>query len=114
MKAFSGLLLAAGLIGVTAFTAIDLLVAVLAPNMSKVAELNADIRGAMRQAAGWAGIVISGAAQITVQVVRGILDAMMRVLKPIAIQALFLAGTNGSPLPLILTGAAALTGSVIC
>jgi triacylglycerol lipase len=114
MKAFSGLLLAAGLIGVTAFTAIDLLVAVLASNMSKVAELNADIREAMRQAAGWAGIVISGAAQITVQVVRGILDAMMRVLKPIAIQALFLAGTNGSPLPLILTGAAALTGSVIC
>lgn len=113
MKAFSGLLSAAGLVGVVAFTAVDLFVAVLASNMTKMAELDADICEAMRQAAGWAGIVIKGAAQITAQVVRAILDTMMRVLKPIAIQALFLAGTSGAALPLVIAGASALTGSVI-
>jgi hypothetical protein len=113
MKAFSGLLSAAGLVGVVAFTAVDLFVAVLASNMTKMAELDADICEAMRQAAGWAGIVIKGAAQITAQVVRAILDTMMRVLKPIAIQALFLAGTSGAALPLVIAGASTLTGSVI-
>ena len=113
MKALSGLLSAAGLVGVTAFTAVDLFVAVLASNMSKMAELDNDIREAMRQAAGWAGIVIKNAAQISAQVVRAIPETMMRVLKPIAIPALFLAGTSGVALPLVITGASALSGSVI-
>ena len=113
MKALSGLLATAGLVGVASLTAVDLFVAVLASNMSKMAEMNPDILEAMRQTAGWAGIVIKGATQITAQVVRAILGTMMRVLKPIAIQALFLAGTSGAALPLAIAGATALTGSVI-
>jgi len=113
MKALSGLLSAAGLVGVTSLTAIDLFVAVLASNMSKMADLNPEVCEAMRQAAGWAGVVIKSAAQITAQVVRAILDTMMRVLKPIATQALFLAGTSGVALPLAIAGASALSGSAI-
>jgi triacylglycerol lipase len=113
MKAISGLLSAAGLVGVVSLTAVDLFVAMLTSNLCKMAELDADLREAMRQAAGWAGIVLKSAAQITAQVVRAILDAMLRVLKPIAIQALYLAGTTGTALPLIIDGATSLAGSVI-
>ena len=73
----------------------------------------ADICEAMRQAAGWAGIVIKTAAQITAQVVRAILDTMMRVLKPIAVQALFLASTTGDALPLVNAGASSLPGAAL-
>lgn len=67
----------------------------------------------MRRAAGWAGVAVVGAAQMTVQVIRTILDAMLRVLRPIATQALFLAGTSGVALPLVIAGASAVSGSIL-
>ena len=113
MKAISGLLSAAGLLGVLGLTAIDMFVAVLASNMHKMADMDPQLHEAIRQAAGWAGIVVRGASQITVQVIRAILETMMRVLRPIAIQALYLAGTTGVALPLLIDGASALAGSVL-
>jgi len=56
--------------------------------------------------------VIKSVAQITATVIRGILDAMMRVLKPLAIRSLELVG-SGQAMPLVIASAASLTGSVI-
>ncbi|HEY9028099.1 MAG TPA: lipase family protein [Burkholderiaceae bacterium] len=113
LKAFSALLKAAGLVAITAFTAIDLFCAVLASNLSKMAELNAELMEGIRHASIWAGIVVKSSAQFTVSVIRGILEAMMRTLRPIAIQAVQTVGASGVPLPLMIDGAAMLTGSLI-
>ena len=113
IKAFSHFLKAAGFAAIAGLTAIDLFAVMLSSNLTKMAEMNAELMECIRQAAGWARIVITGAAQITATVIRGILNAMMSVLRPLATQALTKVGGGGVPLPLILAGAAALAGTVI-
>jgi triacylglycerol lipase len=113
MKAFSFFLKGAGFAAVASLTAIDLFAVMLSSNMTKMAEMNPPLMECIRQAAGWARIVVTGAAQITATVIRGILNAMMTVLRPLAMQAIARVGIDGVPMPLILAGAAALTGSLI-
>jgi len=113
MKAFSHLLKQAGFASIRGLTAIDLFCVSLARDLTRLAEQSAEFMQWIRHAAGWARIVISGAAQITAKVIRGILSAMMSVLTPIATQALVNVAGRGLPLPLMIGGAAALAGSVI-
>ncbi|MEP6503201.1 MAG: lipase family protein [Betaproteobacteria bacterium] len=114
MKAFSHFLQAAGFAAIAGLTAMDLFSVMLASNMTKMAEMNPGLMECIRQAAGWARIVITGAAQITATVIRGILAAMMSVLRPLATQSLLLVNAaGGAALPLMVAGASALAGSVI-
>ena len=112
MKAFSHFLRQAGVVAITGLTAIDLFCVTLASNLTKMAQLGSELMECIRQAAGWARIVVRSAAQITATVIRGILEAMLRVVQPLALQALQRLG-RGLPLPMVIGGAAALAGSVI-
>lgn len=113
MKSLSHVLKTAGFVGVTGLTAIDLFAATLANKLSRQAEAHPELMGWLQHAAGWARQVITGIADITAQVIRGILVAMMGVLRPIANQALINGYGRGVPLPLILGGATALAGTVL-
>jgi len=113
MKSLSHVLKTAGFVGVTGLTAIDLFAAMLANKLSRQAEAHPALMGWLQHAAGWARQVITGIADITAKVIRGILVAMMSVLRPIANQALINGYGRGVPLPLILGGATALAGTVL-
>ncbi|MEO6279939.1 lipase family protein [Roseateles sp.] len=113
MKAFGHVLKVAGYAGVHGLTAIDLFSATLAHNLTRQAAANPELMGWLRQAAGWARIVIVGAADITGKVIRGILMAMMSVLRPLATLAIVNTAGRGMPLPLLLGGATAVTGAVL-
>ena len=112
MKAFTHFLRASGVVAIRGLTAIDLFCVTLASDLKKLAQLGSELMECIRQAAGWARVVITSAAQITATVIRGILEAMLRVVRPIALQALQQVG-RGTPIPLIIGGAAAVAGSVI-
>ncbi len=112
MKAFSHFLQKAGCEAVDSLTAIDLFCASLAAGVERFADRNPELMQCLLHAASWARIIVKSVAQITATVIRGILDAMMRVLKPIAMLAIQSAG-SGRALPLILASATALSGSVI-
>ncbi|MEY4562227.1 MAG: hypothetical protein RLZZ618_1504 [Pseudomonadota bacterium] len=113
MKMFSSLLRDAGLLAISAMTCIDLFSAAMASGLILLAEKSAELMQWIRQAAGWASVVITSSAQITGKVIGAILRAMFSVLRPIAIQALVNVAGRGIPMPLMLGGAAALAGAVI-
>jgi pimeloyl-ACP methyl ester carboxylesterase len=113
MKAFNHVLKTAGFVGVMGLTAIDLFCVTLANNLTRQAEAHPELMGWLQQAAGWARLVITGVADITAKVVRGILVAMMSVLRPIATLAIVNAAGRGMPLPLMLGGATAVAGAVL-
>lgn len=112
MKAFSHFLNGAGCVAIEGMTAIDLFTASLAAGIDRVADRNPELMQCILHAASWARIMIKSVAQITATVIRGILDAMMRVLKPLAVLAVQTAGM-GQAMPLVIASASALTGSVI-
>ena len=113
MKAFSHLLRQLGFVTIAGLTGIDLFCVVLASNMTKIAEMNSQLMDCILQAARWARVVVSNAAQLTATVIRAILNAMFSVLRPIAVNALQTIGRSGTPLPLLLGGASALAGALI-
>jgi hypothetical protein len=112
MKAFSHLLRQLGFVTISGLTGIDLFCVVLASNMTKIAEMNAQLMDCILQAARWARVVVTSAAQLTATVIRAILNAMFSVLRPIAVNALQSVG-RGTPLPLLIGGATALAGALI-
>jgi triacylglycerol lipase len=112
MKAFSHLLKQLGFVTIAGLTGIDLFCVVLASNMTKIAEMNSQLMDCILQAARWARVVVSNAAQLTATVIRAILNAMFSVLRPIAVNALQSVG-RGTPLPLLIGGATALAGALI-
>lgn len=113
MKAFNHVLTTAGFVGVMGLTAIDLFCVTLANNLTRQAEAHPELMGWLQQAAGWARLVITGVADITAKVIRGILVAMMSVLRPIATLAIVKGYGTGMPLPLLLGGATAVAGAVL-
>lgn len=114
MKALNHLLLRdLGHGAIQRLTAIDLFCVTLANNMSRAADENPELMSWLRHAAGWASLVITGIADITAKVIRGILVAMMSVLRPIATLAIVKGYGTGLPLPLILGGATAVAGAVL-
>jgi pimeloyl-ACP methyl ester carboxylesterase len=112
MKAFNHFLKGAGCAAIEGMTGIDLFAASLAAGIERFADRNAELMQCILRAASWARIVVKSVAQISAAVIRGILDAMLRVLKPLAMLAIQGAGA-GSALPLVLASATALSGTVI-
>lgn len=72
----------------------------MAPGMFKVLSLFAQ----------WAGDTIGTAAQVSMRVIRKILETMMATITPMAVLAAMQATHHLSPMPLVIAGASALTG----
>lgn len=93
-------------------SAIDLLAEILINALYSAAALAGKVYQLLCHAAKWAGIKIAAGAHFTAQIIRRILATMLRHLKALALQAVSRTCQNMVPLPLIVAGGWALTGSM--
>lgn len=85
-------------------TALDLLCEIIARGVAFAKALGDAVLHLLRCAALWAGVQIKSAAEMTVDIVRAILEKMLSAIRTLAFNALSTAGKMLTPMPLIMAG----------
>ena len=92
-------------------SALDLLAEALMTGLYKAAALAGEVYQLLCYAAKWAGIQLSAGADFTAQIIRSLLEAMMRQLQALAIKSVIFATRSlSTPLPLIVAGGWMISG----
>ena len=97
---------------ILSLSAIDLLAEMLLNNLYRKAALAGQVYRLLCYVAKWAGIHLTEGAEFTAQIIRRILETMLRHLKSMALHALVRTGRDMAPLPLIMAGGWALASSM--